>query len=99
MPLAGATLLQRIRNGDVDLAPLMDCGHDYQLAVLASPMYLLHADPDERMTVPELVAFLRDHCAQCASGLEPAQLDETHDDCRRAVAGLVEEWEERIASG
>ena len=94
-----AMLLQRIRAGDVDVEPLVVCGHDYQLAVLASPMYLLHADPDERMSVPDLVAFLRDYCSHCASGLTPDKLDETHEDCRDAVAGLVEQWERRIANG
>ena len=89
-------LFAKLKVGEVDTEPLLASGHELQLAVLATPMFLLHNDPAERMGVAGLLQFLRDHAA--ISGLSAAQLDEPHDDCRRAVHKLVQTWSHKVGS-
>ena len=86
-------LFQRIKFEEVDFGPLLGTGRDH-LAVLPSQMLLLQHNPEERMTLPSMLEYLREHAE--ASGLDASRLDEPHAACRDAVRRMAEHAEAKV---
>ena len=87
-------LFAKIQFTEVDFGPLLGTGRDH-LAVLPSQIMLLQQDPDERMTLPSMLQFLRDNAG--VSGLDAAsRLEEPHEACRDAVRRMAEHAEAKV---
>ena len=78
-----AALSGLIQTCKVDEAPMLAAGYAPELTTLATPLHLLHPDPEQRLTVTALLGHLRLHAG--ASGLGETHLSEGHEDCRQAA--------------
>jgi serine/threonine protein kinase len=89
-----AALVQRIQSGEVDTERLQESGHPPLLTVLATPLYLLNAKPEARLTLPALMQYLMEHAS--STGLTAPQLEEEHQDCRNAVSPCIEKFRQKL---
>ena len=89
-----AALVQCIQSGEVDTERLLASGHPPPLTVLATPLYLLNAKPEARLTLPALMQYLMEHAS--STGLTAPQLEEEHQDCRNAVSPCIEKFRQKL---
>ena len=95
-PFTAATaheLFAKIQFDDADVTPLLGTGRDH-LAVLPSQIFLLHLEPDQRMSLQAMLEYLRDNAE--ASGLDASLLGEPHEACREAVRRMAERAESAV---